>query len=98
LIGADHEYPHERLLGRDDLRVGALGGAVQFDADPLHAFYSALAHARLEARQAIHCFVFCIRRAVVAMAAILSGLGAVVFCVGIGENPWDPGASRSRMS
>lgn len=39
-----------------------------------------------EARQAIDYFVDRIRRALGSMAAILSGLDAVVFCGGIGEN------------
>jgi acetate kinase len=41
-----------------------------------------------EARHAIDYFVFRIRRELGAMAAILSGLDAVVFCGGIGENAW----------
>jgi acetate kinase len=41
-----------------------------------------------EAAQAIDYFVFRIRREIGAMAAILSGLDAVVFCGGIGENAW----------
>jgi acetate kinase len=40
------------------------------------------------AMQAIDYFVFRIRRELGAMAAILSGLDAVVFCGGIGENAW----------
>jgi acetate kinase len=43
---------------------------------------------RIEARQAIAYFVFRIRREVGAMAAVLNGLDAVVFCGGIGENSW----------
>jgi acetate kinase len=43
---------------------------------------------RPEARQAIDYFVFRIRREVGAMAAVLNGLDAVVFCGGIGENSW----------
>lgn len=39
-----------------------------------------------EARQAIDYFVFRVRRELGAMTAILSGLDAVVFCGGIGEN------------
>jgi acetate kinase len=39
-----------------------------------------------EARQAIDYFVFRVRRELGAMAAILSGLDAVVFCGGIGEH------------
>jgi acetate kinase len=42
----------------------------------------------LEAMQAIDYFVFRIRRELGAMAAVLSGLDAVVFCGGIGENAW----------
>jgi acetate kinase len=41
-----------------------------------------------EAAQAIDYFVLRIRREIGAMAAILSGLDAVVFCGGIGENAW----------
>jgi acetate kinase len=41
-----------------------------------------------EAQQAIAYFVSRIRRELGAMAAILSGLDAVVFCGGIGENAW----------
>jgi acetate kinase len=41
-----------------------------------------------EAMQAIDYFVFRIRRELGSMAAILSGLDAVVFCGGIGENAW----------
>jgi len=41
-----------------------------------------------EARQAIDYFVFRTRRELGAMAAILSGLDALVFCGGIGENAW----------
>jgi acetate kinase len=41
-----------------------------------------------EAAQAIDYFVFRIRRELGAMAAILSGLDAVVFCGGIGEHAW----------
>jgi acetate kinase len=41
-----------------------------------------------EAMQAIEYFVFRIRRELGAMAAILSGLDALVFCGGIGENAW----------
>ena len=41
-----------------------------------------------EAAQAIDYFVFRIRRELGSMAAILSGLDAVVFCGGIGENAW----------
>ena len=41
-----------------------------------------------EAMQAIDYFVFRIRRELGAMAAVLSGLDAVVFCGGIGENAW----------
>jgi acetate kinase len=40
------------------------------------------------AAQAIDYFVFRIRRELGAMAAILSGLDAVVFCGGIGEHAW----------
>lgn len=39
-----------------------------------------------EARQAIEYFVFRIRREIGAMAAVLGGLDALVFCGGIGEN------------
>ncbi len=42
----------------------------------------------LEARQAIEYFVFRTRRELGSMAAILSGLDALVFCGGIGENAW----------
>jgi acetate kinase len=41
-----------------------------------------------EALQAIEYFTFRIRRELGAMAAILSGLDALVFCGGIGENAW----------
>ena len=41
-----------------------------------------------EARQAIEYFVFRTRRELGAMAAILAGLDALVFCGGIGENAW----------
>jgi acetate kinase len=41
-----------------------------------------------QAQQAIDYFVFRIRRELGAMAAILSGLDAVAFCGGIGENAW----------
>jgi len=41
-----------------------------------------------EARQAIEYFVFRTRRELGSMAAILSGLDALVFCGGIGENAW----------
>lgn len=41
-----------------------------------------------EAAQAIDYFVFRIRRELGSMAAILSGLDAVVFCGGIGEHAW----------
>jgi acetate kinase len=41
-----------------------------------------------EAAQAIDYFVYRIRRELGSMAAILSGLDAVVFCGGIGENAW----------
>jgi acetate kinase len=41
-----------------------------------------------EAMQAIDYFVFRIRRELGSMAAILSGLDAVVFCGGIGEHAW----------
>ncbi|WP_316232238.1 acetate/propionate family kinase [Bradyrhizobium sp. SZCCHNR1051] len=41
-----------------------------------------------EARQAIDYFVDRIRRELGAMAAILSGIDAVVFCGGIGEHAW----------
>ncbi len=41
-----------------------------------------------QARQAIEYFVSRIRRELGAMAAILSGLDALVFCGGIGENAW----------
>jgi acetate kinase len=42
----------------------------------------------VEAAQAIDYFVFRIRRELGAMAAILAGFDAVVFCGGIGENAW----------
>lgn len=42
----------------------------------------------LEAMQAIEYFVFRTRRELGSMAAILSGLDALVFCGGIGENAW----------
>lgn len=38
------------------------------------------------ARQAIDYFVFRVRREIGAMAAVLGGLDAIVFCGGIGEN------------
>ncbi len=41
-----------------------------------------------EAQQAIEYFVFRTRRELGSMAAILSGLDALVFCGGIGENAW----------
>jgi acetate kinase len=41
-----------------------------------------------EALQAIEYFVFRIRRELGSMAAIMSGLDAVAFCGGIGENAW----------
>ncbi|CCD92635.1 propionate kinase/acetate kinase C, anaerobic [Bradyrhizobium sp. ORS 375] len=41
-----------------------------------------------EARQAIEYFVDRIRRELGAMAAVLSGLDALVFCGGIGEHAW----------
>ena len=41
-----------------------------------------------EATQAIEYFVFRTRRELGSMAAILSGLDALVFCGGIGENAW----------
>lgn len=41
-----------------------------------------------EAMQAIDYFVFRVRRELGAMTAILSGLDALVFCGGIGENAW----------
>ena len=41
-----------------------------------------------QARRAIDYFVFRIRRELGAMAAILAGLDALVFCGGIGENAW----------
>lgn len=41
-----------------------------------------------QAMQAIDYFVFRIRRELGSMAAVLSGLDAVVFCGGIGENAW----------
>ncbi|WP_316232610.1 acetate/propionate family kinase [Bradyrhizobium sp. SZCCHNPS2010] len=41
-----------------------------------------------EAAEAIDYFVFRIRRELGSMAAILSGLDAVVFCGGIGEHAW----------
>ncbi|HML07683.1 MAG TPA: hypothetical protein VK430_06085, partial [Xanthobacteraceae bacterium] len=41
-----------------------------------------------EAMQAIDYFVFRTRRELGSMAAILSGLDALVFCGGIGENAW----------
>lgn len=44
------------------------------------------ASAAPEAAQAIDCFVFRIRRELGAMAAVLGGLDALVFCGGIGEN------------
>jgi acetate kinase len=40
----------------------------------------------LEAQQAIDYFVFRVRREIGAMAAILDGVDAIVFCGGIGEN------------
>jgi acetate kinase len=40
----------------------------------------------LHARQAIDYFVFRVRREIGAMAAVLEGLDAIVFCGGIGEN------------
>jgi acetate kinase len=43
---------------------------------------------RPEAQQAIEYFVFRIRRELGAMAAVLKGIDAVVFCGGIGENAW----------
>jgi acetate kinase len=46
------------------------------------------ASATPQALQAIDYFVFRIRRELGAMAAVLSGLDAVVFCGGIGENAW----------
>lgn len=42
----------------------------------------------IEARRAIDYFVYRIRRELGAMVAILSGLDALVFCGGIGENAW----------
>ncbi|MDJ0511858.1 MAG: acetate kinase [Methyloceanibacter sp.] len=42
----------------------------------------------IEAQRAIDYFVFRIRRELGAMVAILSGLDALVFCGGIGENAW----------
>ena len=42
----------------------------------------------IEARRAIDYFVHRIRRELGAMVAILSGLDALVFCGGIGENAW----------
>ena len=41
-----------------------------------------------QAMQAIDYFVYRIRRELGSMAVVLSGLGAVVFCGGIGENAW----------
>jgi acetate kinase len=41
-----------------------------------------------EAQQAIEYFVFRIRRELGGMAAVLTGIDAVVFCGGIGENAW----------
>jgi acetate kinase len=41
-----------------------------------------------QAMQAIDYFVYRIRRELGSMAAVLSGLDAVVFCGGIGENAW----------
>jgi acetate kinase len=41
-----------------------------------------------EAQQAIEYFVFRIRRELGAMAAVLKGIDAFVFCGGIGENAW----------
>ena len=41
-----------------------------------------------EARQAIDYFVYRTRREIGSMAAILSGLDALAFCGGIGENAW----------
>ncbi|MES2192955.1 MAG: acetate/propionate family kinase [Pseudomonadota bacterium] len=46
------------------------------------------AAATLEARQAIEYFVSRTRRELGAMVAVLSGLDALVFCGGIGENAW----------
>ena len=45
LVGGDDEHAHARALGGDHLSGGAVRGAIQFDADPLHAFQHALAHA-----------------------------------------------------
>jgi len=42
----------------------------------------------IEAQRAIDYFVFRIRRELGGMVAILSGLDALVFCGGIGENAW----------
>jgi acetate kinase len=39
-----------------------------------------------QAMQAMDYFVFCIRRELGSMAAVLSGLDALVFCGGIGEH------------
>jgi acetate kinase len=44
------------------------------------------ASAQPHARQAIDYFVFRVRREIGAMAAVLEGLDAIVFCGGIGEN------------
>ncbi len=41
-----------------------------------------------QAMQAIDYFVYRIRRELGSMAVVLSGLDAVVFCGGIGENAW----------
>ena len=45
LIRGDHEHTHARALRRDDLLASAVGAAIQFDADPPHAFQHPLAHA-----------------------------------------------------
>ncbi len=51
-----------------------------------HDMRSLEASDALEAKQAIDYFVFRIRREIGAMAAVLNGLDALVFCGGIGEN------------
>lgn len=53
-----------------------------------HDMRTLLASGSKEAMQAIDYYVFRIRRELGAMAAILNGLDAFVFCGGIGENAW----------
>ena len=81
-----HLIEHEGLAPRDVIRMlhedSGLLGLSGLTSD----MRSLLASELPEAQQAIDYYVFRARREVGALAAVLGGLDALVFCGGIGEN------------